>query len=153
MLANPNVPTQIVLPAQPAAGAGLVLTVPALAGLPAVSQAPPEMFWRIEAGGIQLVTSATVANRNPSVVIADQAARQIFTETSTVAVTASSTAQLDIVGADSVSAAFAPPGGAAVIFPVPHIWLPSGYTITISAANLQAGDQISNASFLISVLG
>jgi len=33
------------------------------------------------------------------------------------------------------------------------VWLPSGYTITLSAANLQAGDQFSNVSGLVSQLG
>jgi len=151
MNTNPNLAPAIVQPANPSAGAAVVLTVPQAAGL--ASQAPPEVFWRIEAGGIQLVTSGSAGNRNPSVVIADTAGHQVFTETSTVNITASNTAQLDYLGSQGVVAAFAPPAGAAVIFPLPYVWLPSGYTITLSAAGLLAGDQFSNISFLVSQLG
>ena len=149
MNANPNI-APVSISASPAAGTAAVLTVPQLSGL--AEQAPPEIFWRIEAIGLQLVTSAAVANRNPNIVIADAAGHQIYSQGSAVAVTASSTAQLDVVAADTPGAAFAPSSGAVAVLVIPRLWLPSGYTVTIGAVNLQAADQISNVSALVSQL-
>ena len=152
MIQNPNITPITVQPANPAAGAQYpVLTVPQMAGMP--EQGPPSAWWRIECMGLQLVTSATVANRQAQIAIADSLGHQVFALNSSINLVASTTYPINFVVSDAPVAPIGLSSNSGPIIFVPRLWLPSGYTITVNILALQAGDQLSNASYLISQIG
>ncbi len=124
----------IALPTNPAAGAELLITVPANA------------LWRLKLLRLKLVTSATVATRIPFLVYKDPNTNQIwFSDLGIASQLASQTTEVSF-SENIRSAVYALPGGITneIGSPLPlDVRLPPLSTIGTTTAALQAGDQYS----------
>ena len=115
---------QVLLPAQPAAGAEFVTKVPG------------GVAYRILSARIALVTSVAVANRIPRIAIRDGDGNDIMEVQAVTAVPAgTNTYQFFMPGIDTSSSRQA--AG------IPSMFLHPGYSIVLGATNIQAADQIS----------
>lgn len=121
----------VVLIGNPAAGADWTYTAPNTVELLAV--------------GATLVTSAAVANRVPRLRFLDNAAHQLTTAPLQSNLVASTTAFCSwYPGATSNGL-----GGAAVQSMPGGIWLPAGFVVNVSTANIDVADQWSNIALTL----
>lgn len=117
---------QVVSVPTPATGAEWVATVPG------------GEQWRVLCGFFTFQASAAVANRTLTVVVTVEG-RQVWRAIDTVATTAGNFVSCNVVLSDAPTFAGHPSGFA--VFPLPHIWLPSGATVGSLATVLDVGDQ------------
>jgi hypothetical protein len=126
--------TEIVKVAQPAAGAGFTYTAKG-------------KYWdRIASASLKLVTDANAANRRVTVSFQDQDSRSFGQYAAPFVQTAAHTVQYSFAphvlqaGADDA---------ATIAFPIPSIFLQSGWKVVVSIAGVQVTDQVSLVSLLL----
>lgn len=119
---------QVVVTANPAAGADYVITVPA------------NKRWRLLHHHSRLQNSATVANRDPFFTFKD-AAGNIFEAVGTNTTFAASTSTRFGVGAHGRSGTTGGNAGEEFQVPIDPLELGAGFVIASSTGALQAGDQ------------
>lgn len=128
---------RIVTVANPAAAAELAVTVPG------------GRQWRIQAGRLQLVASATVANRFPVLTLSD--GTTVFWQASlSAAITAGQTVQLSFSPQQGQGGPA--PGTGVQGLSIPDLYLPPGTVLATVTAGLSAGDQYSGLALLVEEL-
>lgn len=88
-----------------------------------------------------LVTSSTVANRNPSLVIKDREGNIMLDQPMYTAIAASLTTRVGWHAVDHGMAQNDVRIGSALVAPMSELWLPPGFQVATSTANLASGDQ------------
>lgn len=129
--AGTKAPGPLAITQEPAAGTEVIFTVPA------------GTWWDLETLIFTLVTSGTVANRRPHILIDDGAGNVLWNWT----VAADQTAGTTVIysGAVGVTEYSGPTGvrGGVLAYPLPRIVLAPGWRILTSTTNIQAGDDYS----------
>lgn len=116
------------------------------AGAEAVHTVPGEWWEMVEAAAWQLVTSAAVATRVPSIRVQDPDQNTVYVG----ATGATQAASLTVVyGAGEVGGAVVGAAAARATLPLPRLWLPAGYRIVAGGAALDVADQVSQFRLLV----
>jgi hypothetical protein len=136
---------------QPSEGLGNMLSVtgttPA-AGADISEVVPTGAIWRLIAFKFSLTTSATVANRIPTLTI-DDGTNSFFAEAAQQPITATTTALMNAVA----GGVLAYTTSAGIAWPLPaNLWLPSGFRIRTNTAAIQAADQYTAPQYLVEEL-
>jgi hypothetical protein len=119
-------------PANPAAGAGAIVTVPA------------GQSWTLQSIAFTLTCSAAVANRNVQVTILDAGGRTLYTFFDPTALTASQVATVNLAPGNPTAHNVTTGSNVAITGNLPPgLVLAAGSVISINAQGLQAADQFS----------
>lgn len=111
------------------------------AGSSQVIKVPGDRNWRLWSIFTTFTASATVANRTPRLRVLDADFNVIMFFPASVTVAASTTTQVQFfTGAGTAYQG----GDGSLVVPVPDLFLPVGWQISIGAVNIQAGDTVSN---------
>lgn len=131
---NPLAWTQLLVIPDPAAGAGISREIPG------------ETYERLDSVRLQLTASAAVANRFVSVDILDGDNALLARIQSTTAITAGQVARLTFLrGIGALTAG----GTTEQLLPLPDIIYPAGCEFRVVVGNVDAGDQIASARFVV----
>jgi len=123
-------------PANPAAGAGAVIT--------------PSPVQRVKISSLiaTFTASATIANRMLFAQLLDPNNVPVFETGSTTAITAGTAADIVLSPAFSQPTTIQGPVNQGFGLGIPNIWLPPAWRLKLNAVGIQAGDQFSGITFI-----